>query len=572
MSASALLQQVAASPPVRRAVDAFFARYARHQVNRLDYLSAAAVQRHTLLSLVSRARGTRFGRQHGFSHIRTVQQYQQRVPLRYYEDFWKDYWQPAFPFLGDATWPGHIPYLALSSGTTSGSTKYIPISREMLASNRHAAMMTLAFFVAAHPDARLFAGQFFFLGGSTALKQWTAASHVIAECDMQNAKSRIGEQGSGVRSRPAKTELEVQNGPPRSVVLAGDLSGIAAREIADILRPYTFPPLDLALLSDWDRKMQLLAEESAHLPITAISGVPSWLLVLFQQLQKVTGKEQLADIWPNLQLVIHGGTSFAPYRSLFRRIIGNDRVHFLETYPASEGFIAIEDPHFALLRLLPDHGIFFEFVPIEELRKDRPTRHTLADVVPQVQYAVVVTTCAGLWSYVLGDTICFERRKPPLLRFTGRTKYFLSAFGEHLISEEVEKAVAAAAEATGSAVVDFHVGPVFPARSGQPGRHRYLIEFAEKPPDLKRFTAELDAALCRFNEDYQAHRQGDLTMLAPEVCPIPQGGFSAWMRSRGQLGGQHKVPRMDNNGEITAELSRWFWGTGPVTPGCKAKL
>jgi hypothetical protein len=201
---------------------------------------------------------------------------------------------------------------------------------------------------------------------------------------------------------------------------------------------------------------------------------------------------------------------------------------------------------------------------VEDLASDRPTRHTAADLEVGVHYAVVLTTCAGLWSYVIGDTVCFERRDPPLLRFTGRTKYFLSAFGEHLISEEVERAVAAAAETARALVVDFHVGPVFPETPAEIGRHRYLIEFAEAPADLAVFTAELDRALCRLNEDYEAHRVGDLTMRAPEVWPVRRGGFADWMRARGQLGGQHKVPRMDNSGQITRDLSRFLSQTPSV--------
>jgi peptide methionine sulfoxide reductase MsrB len=211
-----------------------------------------------------------------------------------------------------------------------------------------------------------------------------------------------------------------------------------------------------------------------------------------------------------------------------------------------------------LLRLVVDHDVFFEFVPVENLDSPHPARHTLADILPGVNYAVVLTTCAGLWSYVLGDTVIFESRRPALLRFSGRTKYFLSAFGEHLISEEVERAVTAAATATGCAVIDFHVGPVFPEEAKTVGRHRYLVEFASTPPDPIRFANEIDVVLSRLNEDYQAHRQGDLTMRAPEVVPVRREGFAEWMRSRGKLGGQHKVPRMDNSGQITAQLARFF--------------
>jgi hypothetical protein len=517
MIGTALLAHLASSRLLRRTADALFARYARRRAAQLDRRPAAVAQQATLLRLVRHAENTRFGRDHGFATIRSVADYQARVPLREYEAFWEEYWRPGFPHSRNITWPGRVPYFALSSGTTTGSTKYVPVSAEMLASNRRAALTSLAWFRDAHPRADLFSGRLFFLGGSTAL-----------------------------------TRLD----PARPLPLAGDLSGIAVHETPALLRPCAFPSVDLALQTDWDRKLDRLAEQSARLPITLLSGVPSWLLVLFERLRQVTGKEQVVDVWPTLRVVVHGGTRFDPYRRLFRRLVGPG-VHFLETYPASEGFVAAADPRYELLRLIPDHGVFFEFVPVDELGKDRPTRHTVAEVVPGVQYAVVLTTCAGLWGYVLGDTVCFERRDPPLLRFTGRIRQFLSAFGEHLIGEEVERAVARAAELTGADVTDYHVGPVFPEQPGQPGRHRYLVEFAREPRDERAFAVELDAELSRSNEDYRAHRAGDLTLLGPEVVRVPPGAFAAWMRSRGKLGGQHKVPRMDS-GSLVEELSTWF--------------
>jgi hypothetical protein len=483
-------------------------------VARLDATSVVAAQSDALLRLVYRAADTRFGRDHSFAGIRSINDYQQHVPLRDYEAFWKDYWKPVFPRLDEVTWPGRIPYLALSSGTSTGSTKYIPVSTDMLASNRRAALTALSWFQAAHPETRLFTGRMFFLGGSTSLT-------------------------------------------PLGTALAGDLSGIAAREASSFLRPFTFPPLEVALLADWEQKLQVMASRSCQLPVSLVSGVPSWLLVLFERLQQITGKECIADIWPSLRVVVHGGTSFDPYRSLFRRLIGGN-VRFLETYPASEGFVSAEDPRYDALRLIPDHDVFFEFVPVEELDNNSPTRHTVADLEPGIRYAVVLTTCAGLWSYILGDTVCFERRDPPLLRFTGRTKQFLSAFGEHLIAEEVEHAVALAAERSDAAVADFHVGPVFPDSAGGPGRHRYLVEFVHQPRSTAVFAQELDIALCQCNEDYRAHRAGDLTMRFPEVVSVPRGGFAGWMRVRGKLGGQHKVPRMDSTGRLVEELTEWF--------------
>jgi hypothetical protein len=527
-----LLERLSGVRLVRRAADALFGPYAQWRASQLDRRSAVREQEQTLKRLVRQAASTRFGRDHGFASVRTIADYQRRVPLRDYEAFWGQYWQPAFPQLTSCTWPGQVPYLALSSGTTTGSTKYIPVSSAMLASNRRAALTALAWFRAAHPDAALFNGRMFFLGGSTDL--------------------------TAVGARPSAIGQTVNRQP----TLAGDLSGIAAREVPAVLRPYTYPPLDLALLSDWEEKLDRLAEQSVRLPVTLVSGVPSWLLVLFERLRRLTGRERIAEVWPTLRVVVHGGTRFDPYRSMFRRLVG-DSVPFLEVYPASEGFIAAEDPRHGLLRLIPDHGVFFEFVPVGELGQDRPTRHTVADIVPGVQYAVVLTTCSGLWSYVLGDTVCFERRDPPLLRFTGRTKQFLSAFGEHLIGEEVERAVAQAADATGADVIDFHVGPVFPGPASSAGRHRYLVEFARPPQDVASFTREVDTMLCRTNEDYRAHRVRDLTLQAPEVVPVRRGGFAAWMRSRGKVGGQHKVPRMDNSGKLVEELAMWFISREP---------
>ena len=515
-----LLERCAGGRVARRFADLGWRLYARRRARQTDRQAVAETQHRTLLRLVRQARNTRFGRDHGFDSIRSVADFQQRVPLRDYDAFWASYWQPAFPHLAGVTWPEPIPYLALSSGTTSGTTKYIPVSAAMLASNRRAALTSLSWFRAAFPDRPLFTGRMFFLGGSTALTPLGAA-------------------------------------PGRTPVLAGDLSGIVAREVPAVLRPYSFPPLDVALMRDWEGKLARLAEQSRRLPITLVSGVPSWLLVLFERMLQLTGRDRLIDVWPTLQVIVHGGTSFEPYRRLFRRIVGSDTVQFLETYPASEGFVAAEDPRQGMLRLIADHQVFFEFVPVAELAAERPTRHTVADVVPGVQYAVVLTTCAGLWAYVLGDTVCFEQRDPPLLRFTGRTRYGLSAFGEHLIGEEIERAIAESADATGTTVVDFHVGPVFPDSPGVPGRHRYLVEFAEPPADVDAFAQHLDAALGRLNEDYAAHRAGDLTMLAPEVWPLPRGGFAGWMKARGKLGGQHKLPRMDNSGRLTEELSQY---------------
>jgi hypothetical protein len=511
-------QAVFGSYLVRSAVDLWFARYARRRADGLDAADAATHQEQTLHGLVKRAQRTRFGREHGFGSIRSVRDFQRRVPLRKYEAFWTEYWRQAFPHLTDVTWPGQVPYLALSSGTTTGATKYIPVSQEMLVSNRKAALTALSWFRAAHPRIPLFGGRMFLLGGSTDLTS----------------------------PDPAYPDTR-----------AGDLSAIVAGRLPRLLDAYTYPPRALALERDWDKKLRRVAEESARLPITLVSGVPSWLLALFDRLRQVSRRERIDEIWPRLRLIVHGGTRFEPYEHTFREACG-PAVHFLETYPASEGFVASLDPRHGLLRLIPDHGVFFEFVPAEEIERPEPTRHALKEVVPGVNYAVALTTCAGLWAYVLGDTVRFQSRRPPLLHFTGRTGQFLSAFGEHLIGEEVEQAIAEATLRTGSRIAEYHVGPVYPVPGAATGFHLYLIEFLRAPHAEDSFAREIDKFLCRVNEDYRAHRAREVAIGRPKVVSVRNGGFLEWMRARGQLGGQHKVPRIDSTGQLTRELLGWL--------------
>jgi hypothetical protein len=442
--------------------------------------------------------------------------YQSAVPLRRYEYFWRDYWEPTFPHSFNATWPDAVRYVALSSGTTTGKTKYIPLTDEILKSHQRGALTTLARLQAFDSRFKPFSGKMFFLGGSTGLES-------------------------------------IDHGP-----FMGDLSGVVNREAKDWVRPFTFPPTDLGLINDWNVKLDRLAEASIHEPITLVSGVPSWLLVLFDRVRQLTGKETIREVWPTLQVVVHGGTSFEPYRRLFREVIGDDSVHLLETYPASEGFIASEDPRHQMLRLIPDQDVVFEFVPANELTSDKPTRHAIDQIVPGITYGVVVTTAAGLWSYVLGDTVTFESAEQLLFRFSGRVEHYLSAFGEHVIGEEVEAAIDAAAQATDATVADFHVGPIFPESTHEPGAHRYFVEFVREPNSLERFRSRLDQHLSVVNDDYRAHRWGDLTMGPPELRAVPRGTFASWMKSRGKLGGQNKVPRLDSTGQIAQQLGKWM--------------
>lgn len=511
---AAVLSLLADTRPVRSLVNQGFRAYSRRRQAQIRRLDPIQTQRKTLLHLVGAARDTRFGRDHHFDQIHSVPDYQARVPLRDYERLWNEYLQASYPRVENVCWPGLIPYFALTSGTTQGATKYIPISREMLSSNRKAARTLVATHMTAYPGSRLFEGKLFFLGGSTDLAR------------------------------------------PSPGIAQGDLSAIAVLEISDALRKFSFPPLDLALETDWDRKLDRLARESLHQPITLISGVPSWLLMLFQRLFDLSGKSTLAEVWPSLEVVVHGGVKFDPYRDAFRRALGSDSIRLQETYPCSEGFIALGDPETDLLRPILDHGLFYEFIPVAELETAHPTRHWLGNVEKGVNYAIALSTCAGMWAHLVGDTVRFESLDPPLLSFTGRTKYTLSAFGEHLISEEVEAAMAAASRALGVAVKDWHVGPVF---HGALGHHLFLVECLGPPPaDPSAFRLALDSDLRRRNADYDAHRAEGVGLPLPELLLLPSGAFDSWMRSRGKLGGQHKVPRMDSAGILTAEIRDFF--------------
>ena len=445
--------------------------------------------------------------------------FQRAVPVRTYEALWDAYLRDAYPAFENLTWPGRIPFIALTSGTTEGATKYIPVSAEMVASNRKAAQTALASYLTSRPESRLFHGKVFFLGGSTALNEPVA----------------------GIRE--------------------GDLSAIAAVQLSPLLRPYTFPPLDLALETDWDRKLSQLAARSIVEPITMVSGVPGWLLLLFQRVLERTGKNSIAEVWPQLELVVHGGVKFDPYRESFQMVLGSPSIRLQEVYPCSEGFIAFGDPATGLLRLVFDHGIFYEFVPFDELSSFSPTRHWLGTVRTGINYAIVVSSCAGMWAHVIGDTIRFESLDPPLISFTGRTRYSLSAFGEHLISEEVEAALARASSETEARVREWHVGPVF---GGGLGYHQYVVEFLKEPVDLDRFRNALDADLSIRNADYRAHRAQDVVLPAPAIIAARPGSFERWMRRRGKLGGQNKVPRMDNSGALTHDLLEFLRAAGEV--------
>jgi hypothetical protein len=495
--------------------------YARHRLAQLARQDAVAEQQRQLLHLVHQARDTRFGRDHGFAEVRSVCDFQDRVGLRRYDEMWASYWQPGFPRLGGCTWPGTIPFFALSSGTTSGTTKYIPCSTAMNRANAWAAIDILVHHLANRPASRVLGGKSFMLGGSTDLV----------------------ELAPGIRS--------------------GDLSGIAASQVPWWARRYSFPPPELALIADWEAKVERLVCTCQREDIRAISGTPSWLAIFFERLlaQNPGRSAGLRAVFPNLELLVHGGVSFAPYRHRFAELLRGCPAEQREVYPASEGFFAIADrgPGEGM-RLIVDNGLFYEFVPPEELSRSEPRRCWLADVQTGIDYALVVSSCAGLWSYVVGDVVRFIDLHPPRLLVTGRVSYFLSAFGEHLTGNEIEMAICQAADAIHADVAEFAVGAMFPDASDSRGGHTYVVEFDPPPPDpehIKVFAQVLDESLCNANDDYRAHRSGGFGLRPPELIPVCRGTFAAWMKQRGQLGGQHKVPRIISDDALFGELRRF---------------
>jgi len=489
--------------------------YGRVRAARRGRRSPAATQKASLLSLVRRAEDTRFGLDHDFASIRTVEDFQARVPLRSYEAFRGDYFAATFPVLDDVTWPGRIPFFAVSSGTASGRTKHIPVSREMMRSNTRAGTDLLADHALLFPSSRILSGRSFMLGGSVALE----------------------DLGEGIRS--------------------GDLSGLARLNTPRWSEPFVFPSVDEALEADWDRKIDRLARLSLDEPIRCIAGTPSWLLLFFERLAAISGRERdVRAFYPGLDLMVYGGLSFAPYEETFRSWFPSGGVDWREAYSASEGFVASADRGVGEgMRLNLDIGLFFEFVPMAEWDDPAPTRYWIGNAPPG-EYGLVLSTCAGLWAYRIGDVVELIEGPPPRVRVTGRTSYYLSAFGEHVSGGELERAVVAAAGGIGARVAEFSVTPLFPGEGESRGRHLFVVELDAVPGQTarERFARALDEALAAGNEDYEVHRRGDVQLLAPDVAFVPPGAFTDWMRARGRLGGQNKVPRVVANGPVRDSL------------------
>jgi hypothetical protein len=453
-----------------------------------------------------------------------VADYQARVPLREYRDF-KPFWQRSLAGESHITWPGRPVLWAKTSGTTGGD-KLIPVTREAFRSHRKGGRDALLEAVDRVGAERLLGGPLLMLGGST-------------------------------NCRTAGEGCEV-----------GDLSGLVVRRLPPGIRGRYSPGAEVAGIAGWDERVEAAARVAGAQDIRLVSGMPSWLVVFFERLarqRRETGRplQDLGECWPGLRVLIHGGVAYGPYARVIDQWIGRP-LERIEVYPASEAFVALETERDGSgLTPLLDHDVFYEFVPVEDLASERPRRHTVADVGLDRAYAVVVTTAAGLWSYLLGDTVRFTRRDPLRLVITGRTRHYVNAFGENVIVEEVEHALEAACRRAGAEAAEFTVAPRYPTRDDARGGHEWLVEFRRPPDAPAAFARALDEALADLNADYRTKRAGDVGMVAPVVTALPRETFLRWLRAAGKLGDQHKVPRVMNDRAVADAV---LAAAGPDAP------
>jgi hypothetical protein len=470
-----------------------------------------AVQFELLQDLLASGQYTEIGRKYGFENIYTIESFKKAVPIHEYDDL-KPYIERCMQGEQNLLWNTPTNWFAKSSGTTSEKSKFIPISEESLEeSHFQGAKDVLTLYYNFNPDSDLLTGKGLVIGGS----------HQV---------SKINEEAQ-----------------------YGDLSAVLMQNTPFWGHWLRTPELSIALLDEWETKIEKLAETTIIENVTSISGVPTWTLVLIKRILEITGKQYLKEVWPNLELYIHGGVSFTPYREQFEKLIGAP-INYIDLYNASEGFFAAQNnPSEEGMLLFLQHGIFYEFMPVEECGKEKPLTLQLGEVETGKNYAVVISSNGGLWRYLIGDTIQFTSLAPYKIKVSGRIKHFINAFGEEVIVDNSDRAIAVASEKTGAIVKDYTAAPIYFSENGN-GSHEWLIEFESEPSDLRLFTFELDNALKNVNSDYEAKRHKDIALRMPVVHSLKKGVFDEWLRSKGKLGGQHKVPRLSNDRKFLEEI------------------
>lgn len=472
------------------------------------------VQKELLLNLLKTAEDTVFGRQYQFHEIKSYREFRDRVPVVSYEQF--------FPYIErvmrgeqQVLWPSKIKWFAKSSGTTNAKSKFIPVSPEALEDCHYkGGKDLLSIYVNNYPDTKVFSGKNLAIGGSQQINQLD-----------KNANS-----------------------------FSGDVSAVLMKNLPFWAQFSRTPKLEIALMENWEEKIEKIAQATKDENITSMAGVPTWTIFLLQRIMEIKGAKHMLEVWPNLELFIHGAVSFTPYRSLFKELIPSPGMHYLETYNATEGFFGIQDQKDSTeMLLMLDYGIFYEFIPSEDFESEHPRTLDLSEVEVGENYAVVITTNAGLWRYKIGDTIKFTSTDPYRFVISGRTKHFINAFGEELIVENAERGIATACEKTGALVDDFTAAPRY-IGDGQKGCHEWIIEFSQPPQDMEQFVKILDASLRAINTDYDAKRTKNIAVEAPVVHAVAPGTFYRWMKKRGKLGGQNKVPRLANKRDYVEDI------------------
>ncbi len=456
-------------------------------------------------NLIQEAAATEWGKNYKYDSIYNFDDFRNRIPIQDYDSL-KPWIARMMKGEQNILWPSEIRWFAKSSGTTSDKSKFIPVSQEAMEECHYkGGLDLLSAYCMLNEDTKIFSGKGLIIGGS----------------------------------------LQINN--LNSFSSYGDLSAVLLQNMSFIAHLHRTPQLSIALMDEWEQKIEALAQSTLKEDVTNIAGVPTWTMILIKRLFELTGKNNLRDVWPNLELYIHGGVSFTPYREQFKSLIKGDGMNFYESYNASEGFFAFQfGKRDEDLVLHLNNGIFYEFIPMSELGKEFPKTILIDEVKTDENYALVISTNSGLWRYMVGDTIKFTSIKPFRIKVTGRVKQFINAFGEEVIADNTDNAIAHACQLTGAVVSDYTVAPVYLTYDNR-GCHEWLIEFEKEPADIKLFTEHLDSNLRSLNSDYDAKRYKDIALKEPTVHSLPQNSFYNWLKKKGKLGGQHKVPRLSND-------------------------
>ncbi len=470
------------------------------------------VQKESLFKLLNKAKDTEWGKKYDYNSITSIKQFQDRVPIQSYETL-----KPHIDRLRhgeqDILWPGEIRWFAKSSGTTNDKSKFIPVSKDALEDcHFRGGKDILAIYTINYPETEIFSGKSLTLGGSHAISNFNNKSYY------------------------------------------GDLSAILIENLPFWVTFLKTPSQEIALLPEWEEKLEKIYKATYNENVVSIAGVPSWALVLIKYILNKSGKNNILEIWPNLELFTHGGVSFDPYREQFEKFIPSKKMNYLETYNASEGFFAIQDyPTRDDMLLMLDYGVFYEFIPVENINDENPKVLTIEEVDLNKNYALVITTNGGLWRYVIGDTVVFTSLYPHKIKISGRTKQFINTFGEEVIVDNAEKALKKACKSTGAVIKEYTAAPVF-MDSDKKGAHEWIIEFENEPIDIKVFTELLDKSLQEINSDYEAKRYKNYNLDMPIVNIAKENLFYLWLKQKGKIGGQNKVPRLANNRKYIDEL------------------